>query len=89
MDKPLTSRLLDGIGAEDIRAILQAAEVQRFSANSVIVNQAAPAKHLFLLTHGYARHFFITDDGEKILLRWLVAGDITGAATLLSKPSRY
>jgi CRP/FNR family transcriptional regulator, nitrogen oxide reductase regulator len=89
MDKPLTSRLLDGIGAEDLTAILQAAKMERFSANSVIVNQAAAAKHLFLLTHGYARHFFITDHGEKILLRWLVPGDITGAATLLSKPSRY
>jgi CRP/FNR family transcriptional regulator, nitrogen oxide reductase regulator len=89
MDKPLTSRLLDGIGAEDLTAILRAAKVQRFSANAVVVNQAAAAKHLFLLTHGYARHFFITDDGEKILLRWLVPGDITGAATLLAKPSRY
>ena len=89
VNKPLTSRLLDGLGAEDLTAILRAAKVQRFSANSVIVNQAAAAKHLFLLTHGYARHFFITDDGEKILLRWLVPGDITGAATLLSKPSRY
>src|SRR5215469_14162011 len=89
INKPFTSRLLDGLGAEDLTAILRAAKVQRFSANSVIVNQAAAAKHLFLLTHGYARHFFITDDGEKILLRWIVPGDITGAATLLPKPSRY
>ena len=88
-DKSLTSRFLDGLGAEDLTVILRAAEQQRFSANSVVVNQAAAAKHLFLLTHGYGRHFFITDDGEKILLRWLVPGDITGAATLLSKPSRY
>ena len=89
VNRPLTSRLLDGLGAEDLTAILRAAKVQRFSANSVVVNQAAAANHLFLLTHGHARHFFITDDGKKILLRWLVPGDITGAATLLSKPSRY
>jgi CRP-like cAMP-binding protein len=88
-NKPLISRLLDGLGEEDLKVILRAAEEQRFSANSVVVNQAAAAKHLFLLTHGYARHFFITDDGGKVLLRWLVPGDITGAATLLSKPSRY
>ena len=89
INKLSTSRFLDGLGAKDIKAVLQAAKEQRFSANSVVVNQAAAAKHLFLLTHGYARHFFITDDGEKILLRWLVPGDITGAATLLSKPSRH
>jgi CRP/FNR family transcriptional regulator, nitrogen oxide reductase regulator len=89
VNKLLTSRLLDGLGAEDLTAILRAAKVQRYPPNSVVVNQAAAARHLFLLTHGYGRHFFITDDGEKILLRWLVPGDITGAATLLAKPSRY
>lgn len=89
VNTPLTSRFLEGLRAEDLTAILRAAKMRRFSANSVVVNQAAAAKHLFLLTRGYARHFVITDDGEKILLRWLVPGDITGAATLLSKPSRY
>jgi CRP-like cAMP-binding protein len=89
INKPFTSRLLDGIGADDLTAILRSGKVQQFSAKSVIVNQAAAATHLFLLTHGHARHFFITGEGEKILLRWLVPGDITGAATLLSKPSRY
>ena len=89
INKPLTSRLLDGLGAEDIEEILRAAKERRFSANSLVVIQTHRAEHLFLLTHGHARHFFITKDGEKILLRWLVPGDITGGATLLSKPSRY
>jgi CRP-like cAMP-binding protein len=87
--KPSTSRLLDGLGAKDLTAILRAGKEQKFSAHSVVVNQAHRAEHLFLLTHGHARHFFITADGKKILLRWLVPGDITGAAVLLSKPSRY
>jgi len=89
INKPLTSLFLDGLGSEDLTAILQAAKEQRFSANSVVVIQTHSAEHLFLLTHGYARHFFNTEDGEKILLRWLVPGDIAGGATLLSKPSRY
>jgi len=89
INKLLTSRLLDGLAAEDITTIRRAAKEQRFSTNSVVVKQAERAEHLFLLTHGRARHFFITEDGQKILLRWLVSGDITGAATLLSKPSRY
>ena len=46
-NKPSTSRLLDGLGAEDLTAVLQAAKEQRFSANSVVVSQAAAAKHLF------------------------------------------
>jgi CRP-like cAMP-binding protein len=89
INKALTSQLLDGLGAEDLTAILRVAQEQRFSPNSVVVNQAHRAEHLFLLTHGHARHFFITESGQKILLRWLVPGEITGGATLLSKPSRY
>jgi CRP/FNR family transcriptional regulator, nitrogen oxide reductase regulator len=89
VNKLSTSRWLDGLGAEDIKAILRAAKEQRFSANSIVINQAHRAEHLFLLTHGHARHFFITEDGQKILLRWLAPGEITGTATLLSKPSRY
>ena len=89
MEISVKSRLLDGLNAADLAVILRAAKVQRFHANSVIVHQAAAAEHLFLLTHGYARHFFITDGGQKILMRWLVPGDITGAATLLSEPSHY
>jgi CRP-like cAMP-binding protein len=84
-----TSPFLDGLRPEDITTILRAAKEQRFSANSVVVNQAHRADHLFLLTSGRARHFFTTEEGQKILLRWIVPGDITGAATLLSQSSRY
>ena len=87
--KPLTSELLDGLDAEDLAAILGVAREQRFPANAVVVNQGSRAENLFLLTHGHARHFFITEDGKKVLLRWLVPGDVTGAAAVLSRPARY
>lgn len=83
------SRLLDGLDAQDLAAILRAAKERRFVANTVIANQAHRANKLFLLVDGQARHFYITADGQKILLRWLVPGDITGAAAFLSKPLRY
>jgi CRP/FNR family transcriptional regulator, nitrogen oxide reductase regulator len=85
----LQSRLLDGLDAQDRATILEAGKEQQFAANSVIVNQAGRANELFLLLHGRARHFFLTEGGQKILLRWLVPGDITGGASLLSKPWRY
>jgi CRP-like cAMP-binding protein len=87
--KRLKSRLLDGLDPQDLAAILRAAKEQRFCANSVIVHQAHRANKLFLLLNGRARYFFITEDGQKILLRWLVPGEITGVATLLSKPWQY
>jgi CRP-like cAMP-binding protein len=55
----------------------------------VLVNQETPADHLFLLTEGRARHFFITPDGERILLFWIGPGDICGTAALLPTSSSY
>jgi CRP/FNR family transcriptional regulator, nitrogen oxide reductase regulator len=44
---------------------------------------------LFLLTHGRARHFFVTQDGKRILLRWIMPGDIVGGRAILPKLERY
>lgn len=38
---------------------------------------------------GAARHFFITELGQKVLLLWLAPGDAFGGRALLIKPSSY
>jgi len=58
-------------------------------ANSVVTNQGDPADYFFLLTKGCARHFFITDEGRKILLLWFGAGDVFGGLALWPEPSFY
>jgi CRP-like cAMP-binding protein len=83
------SQLLDGFAVEQLRVILRAAKEKRFSANSVIVNQGDRAQELFLLTRGRARHFLITRDGHRVLLRWLVPGDVTGARAILPNADSY
>jgi len=80
----LRSQLLDGLPPPDRKTILAAATHCRFAANSVVINQGHPADHLFLLGRGHARHFFITDEGQKLLLRWLGPGDCFGGRTILS-----
>jgi CRP-like cAMP-binding protein len=44
---------------------------------------------LFLLIKGGARYFFITPEGRKVYLLWLVPGEIFGGASLLAKPSAF
>ena len=85
----LRSQFLDGLHPTERNTILSAAKQRRFAANSVVTNQGHPADHLFLLAKGCARHFFITEEGKKLLLRWLGPGDCFGARTLLSNPSSY
>jgi CRP-like cAMP-binding protein len=85
----LKSRLFEGIAPRDLELIRGAATERRLLANSVITNQGNPAEHLFLLTSGRARYFFITEAGHKTLLLWLTQGEIVGSLAFLSKPSNY
>jgi CRP/FNR family transcriptional regulator, nitrogen oxide reductase regulator len=85
----LKSRFLEGLAQRDLETIRAAAKERRYRARSVITSQGSPAEHLFLLTRGHARYFYLTPDGHKTLLLWLTPGDILGGAVFLSKPSTY
>ena len=85
----LRSQFLDGLSQLDRKTILSVATQHRFAANSVATNQGHPADYFFLLTKGSARYFFVTDDGKKLLLRWLGPGDAFGGRTVLSSRSFY
>jgi CRP/FNR family transcriptional regulator, nitrogen oxide reductase regulator len=85
----LRSRFLQGLTKPDIDAVPAASTLRRLPANSIVTNQGDPADHLFLLTKGCARHFSITEDGQKILLLWFAAGDVFGGLALLPESSSY
>jgi CRP/FNR family transcriptional regulator, nitrogen oxide reductase regulator len=82
-------RFFEGIDAPDIKTILAAGTRQCFPANSVIVSEGYPAGHLFLLLTGRARRFFLTEDGQKIVLLRIPSGEIFGEGALLARPIEY
>jgi CRP-like cAMP-binding protein len=85
----LRSHFLDGLTPTDRKAMVAVATNRRYFANSVIINQGHPADRLFLLTKGLARFFFVTEEGRKLLFRWIGPGDLCGVGTILSVPSTY
>ena len=85
----LKSRFFRGLSSVELTSVLSAATHRRYRTSSVIINQEDPAERFFLLTSGHGRHFVITSEGRKILLRWLSAGQIFGGAALLSTPYQY
>jgi CRP/FNR family transcriptional regulator, nitrogen oxide reductase regulator len=87
--RDLKSQFLDGLARPARQTILAGATKRQFSAKSVAIKQGGPAAHLFLLTKGYARHFYVTEEGKKFLLEWLGPGDLFGARTSLSTPTSY
>jgi CRP/FNR family transcriptional regulator, nitrogen oxide reductase regulator len=85
----LKSRFLDGLTPIDRKPMLAAATKRRYFANSVMTTQGHSADQLFLLTRGFARFFFVTEEGRKLLFQWLGPGDLFGVRTILSEPSTY
>ena len=80
----LKSQFIEGLLPSEREEIVRAATPCRFHAKSVIVEQGRLGNQLFLLTSGRARHFIVSETGRKILLNWLVAGDIVGCHVGLS-----
>lgn len=85
----LKPRFLSGLSKAGLDAVLSVAKHRQFRASSVVTNQEDQAERCFLLTRGRARQFVITNDGQKVLLNWLITGQIFGGASLLSAPFRY
>jgi CRP-like cAMP-binding protein len=85
----IDSPFLAGLSAFEVNAVLAAASRRRFLARSVIVNQEDSADRLFMLGEGRARFFFVTPEGQKIILFWLTRGEVFGGAALLADPSFY
>ena len=81
----LKARLLQGLSRPERIAVLRAAKPCTYSVDSVIAEQGDPADKLFLLIRGSARYFFITPEGQRVNLFWLVPGDIFGGASLLTE----
>lgn len=82
-------RFFDGLETSEIKAVLAAARLCRFSAGTIVAAQGTPADSLFLIAKGRARFFILTPDGHKILLLWLPEGEVFGAAAMQCRPSDY
>lgn len=83
------ARLLEGLINPELDAILGAASQQHFKAKSVVHSQGDSADQLWLITEGSARHFYVTESGQKVILLLLRTGDIFGGRALLRNPCSY
>jgi CRP-like cAMP-binding protein len=82
-------RFFEGLNPADVRTILAAGTQQRFLAGSVVINQGSPAGHLYLLLTGRVRRFFLTEEGQKVVLLRVPPGEIFGEAAILPSPVDY
>jgi len=85
----LKPHFFHGLTASELQAVVSAADYKRFAADSVILNQGHRANAAVLLVCGQARTTFTTNCGQRMLLRWLPAGEVFGLAALLPTTKDY
>jgi CRP-like cAMP-binding protein len=55
----------------------------------VLATEGEPANQFFLLLTGRARYFTLSEDGRRVILRWILPNDIFGAMTLMHDSDAY
>jgi CRP-like cAMP-binding protein len=86
---PQTIELVRGLKPHERDMVLGSSRRRRFRAKSVMTYQGEPADYLLLLWNGRARYFYEAPHAKKLILKWILPGDIFGGAALVSEPSKY
>jgi CRP-like cAMP-binding protein len=81
--------LLSGISNESREQILAMAQFRRVPAKEMLIRAGETATFLFLLHAGTAKYYRVTKQGQELLLRWLIPGDVFGLGTMLKHPPDY
>jgi CRP-like cAMP-binding protein len=86
---PASVQFFTGLQDSDINIVMSAGVRQKFEKPEIIKRADEPANTLFLIKLGSINYYIATDDGEQILLRRLMPGDVFGFGALLSEPGGY
>jgi CRP-like cAMP-binding protein len=87
LDRSLISSLplFEGMAAEDLDRVLNAARSLRFSAGSTIFEQEGEAHTFFVLLDGHVRVMKTTPEGQQVTVRYIVPGELMGIAHALGR----
>lgn len=81
--------LLEGIPATSAQEIVAAATRRRYFAGQILIHSGDSATHFYLLLSGRARHYSVTDRGQRLVLGWLMPGDAFGISALVRNARIY
>jgi CRP/FNR family transcriptional regulator, nitrogen oxide reductase regulator len=84
-----STRLFAGLEKKEANAILALAGRRKFKPSEAIIRIEERATHLVLVKKGFVDFFVVTEQGQSVLVRRFVPGDVFGIASLLCEPMGY
>ncbi|WP_300296012.1 Crp/Fnr family transcriptional regulator [Ferrovibrio sp.] len=77
--------LFRDLSRDQIRDILDGAVSRRYPKGSNVFEQDGKAEYFFLLLNGHLRVGRLTPDGQQVVVRYIVTGDIFGIAMAIGR----
>ena len=77
--------LFSGLAPADLDRVLESATSRRVPKDALVFEQDAEAQSFFLLLNGRVRVVKTTPDGQQVIVRYIVAGELLGIAQALGR----
>lgn len=87
LDRSLIATLpvFEGLDAHDLDAVLESARSARVEKDATIFEQGGEAHSFFVLLDGRVRVVKSTADGQQVIVRYIVPGELMGIAQALGR----
>jgi len=82
-------KIFRNMAPSEIQEVLSGATTRRFSRGSLMSYQGDRCEHFYLLSNGRARYFYQAPKGKKLILRWIIPGQVFGVAALVPGSPLY
>ncbi|MBI1622585.1 Crp/Fnr family transcriptional regulator [Aquamicrobium zhengzhouense] len=75
----------EGLTAETLDVVLASARSQRIEKDTAVFEQDAEANSFFILLDGRVRVVKLTPDGQQVIVRYIVPGELLGIAQAIGR----
>lgn len=79
--------LFRAVSDENLDTVLSIAKPLRLNAGEPVFQQGQAAEHFFILLHGHLKVMQTTSEGEQVMVRYVIPGEVFGIAQAMRRPT--
>ncbi len=72
---------------KDLDTVLAIARSIRVNPGEFVFQQGEPAEHFFVLLHGHLKVMQTTAEGDQVMVRYVIPGEVFGIAKAMQRPA--
>lgn len=80
-------QLFQAVPDDALDSMLENAHAMRLTAGDTVFQQGQKADNFFILLHGHLKVMQTTPDGDQVMVRYVIPGEVFGIAKAMRRPS--